>query len=108
MRIPRENLFAPDILHGSQPCTLDAELKTSHGFGTYVALFFNEYHGLQHFDRDHAGAFQCAHPIVLVKLLERQPTGYLRTVMATKSLDTSTDFRTTINSKIAGHPWRKP
>lgn len=106
MRIPRENLFASDILHGSKPCTLDAELKTSHSFGTYVAVFFNECHGLQHFDRDRAGAFPMRTPIVLVKLLQRQPTGYLRTAMATKPLETAPDSRTAINSKIAGHPWR--
>lgn len=81
MRNPRENLFASDILHGPKLCTLDAEHKTSHSFGTYVAVFFNECHGLQHFDQDRAGAFPMRTPIVLVKLLQRQPTGYLRTAM---------------------------
>lgn len=85
---------------------MEAELKTSHSIGTYVAVFFNECHGLQHFDRDRAGALPMRTPIVLVKLLQRQPTGYLRTAMATKPLETATDSRNAIDSTAAGHPWQ--
>jgi len=57
---------------------LEAELKTSHGFGAYVAAFSVNAEGFGSPTEIVMVYFQRAHTIVSLEILERHPTGYLR------------------------------